>query len=74
MNLQKLIDACNRNIDSGIKPAQVAIVVTGKHTKDTTVKLYKGNAPVGKIVQWDKNSVVALFDAEEVLGWIKEHE
>lgn len=70
MDAKELAHACIRVKDANIQPPLIALVVPGKYTNNKRVKLGKGKAPLGNIVEWNEDSVIALFNVDDILMWL----
>ena len=70
MKTNELVLSCVSAINTQAKPARISLVIPGSHEKAKKVKLAPGKAPAGNIVHWNGNSVVAIFDAVDVLAWL----
>jgi len=70
MDEVELMRRCQIAITADPKDCGIVLVIPRKASGKRVQLAHQKGAPYGEIVQWYESSVVAIFDAREILLWM----
>jgi len=70
MNEVELLRRCQDAITADPQDCGIVLVIPRKSTGKRVKLAPRKGAPYGEIVQWYESSVVAIFDAREIVVWM----